>query len=451
MRRHLLALLCATAALYLLVQTRSFCAEVLQLDLSAYVAAAEAVHFGLDPYRTHPDHLPPVWDGTSTYIHSRFLYPPLVADLFLPFALVPYALAKWVFTASSLGALVGAVLLAWRNTRPTAPSPGDSRDRERLWLLLGFLLSAYPVLTLLERGQVDAFTLLLLVIAWSPTLRGSRPGIPSGLLLALATLLKLNAAYFVVFWALRRWWRGVLGFGLGAAALVLLSAAIDGPSALRAYLTTELPRIARYGEEGSPAMRLPPETYARLRGVAPDAFVMRDGRLYRMEGFGFVANASGARVLAKLLGVHRPRAWYSLVSMLIVGSAVGLLSWALGRRPVLDSRAELAYLAASLPAVLLAGPLTWTMNAVWLVVGGILLARAWPPSRAAEKWALLGLAFGLLLAWLPDQYALSILFTSPPGFGDYKYVAGELVVLLAISFWLRAHRLRASPTEVPLE
>ena len=415
MRRHLLALLGAAAALYLLVQTRSFCSDVLQLDLSAYVSAAEAVRFGLDPYRTHPDHLPPVWDGTSVYTHSRFLYPPLVADLFLPFTLLPYALAKWIFSALSLGALVGAVLLAWRNTRPAAAG----RERERLWLLLAFLFSAYPVLTLLERGQVDALTLLLLVVAWSPAMRRSRPGLASGLLLALATLLKLNAAYFVAFWALRRWWRGVLGFGLGAAALVLLSAAIDGPSALRAYLTRELPRIARYGEEGSPAMRLPPETYARLRGDAPEGFVMRDGRLYRVEGFGFVAG-----------------------SLSIVACALGLVAWALGRRPLMDATAELAYLAASLAAVLLAGPLTWTMNVVWLVVGGVLLARTWPPARSAEKWALLALGFGLLLAWLPDQYALGFLFASPPGLGDYKYVAGELVVLLAVSSWIRAQPAR---------
>ena len=440
MRRHLLALLCAAAALYLLLQTRSFCSDVLQLDLSAYVSAAEAVRFGLDPYRSHPDHVPPVWDGTSAYSHSRFLYPPLVADLFLPFALVPYAMAKWVFTALSLGALVGAVLLAWHNTRPAA----DLRDRERPWLLLAFLFSAYPVFTLLERGQVDAFTLLLLVGAWSPAMRGSRPGLVSGLLLALCTLLKLNAAYCVAFWALRRWWRGVLGFSLGAAALVLLSAAIDGPAALRAFLTRELPRIARYGEEGSPAMRLPALTYARLRGDAPEGFVMRDGRLYRTEGFGFVANASGARVLARLLGAHRPRAWFSLLSLLIAASAVGLLAWVI-RHPFLDPLAELAYFAASLAAVLLAGPLTWTMNAVWLAMGGILLARAWPAARAAGKWALLGLAFGLLLAWLPDQYALGFLFASPPGLGDYKYVAGELVVLLALSSWIRTRFNEPAP------
>ena len=438
MRRHQQAVLCAAAAFYLLVQARSFCSDVLQLDLSAYVSAAEAVRFGLDPYRTHPDHLPPVWDGTSVYTHSRFLYPPLVADLFLPFTLLPYALAKWIFSALSLGALVGAVLLAWRNTRPAAAG----RERERLWLLLAFLFSAYPVLTLLERGQVDALTLLLLVVAWSPAMRRSRPGLASGLLLALATLLKLNAAYFVAFWALRRWWRGVLGFGLGAAALVLLSAAIDGPSALRAYLTRELPRIARYGEEGSPAMRLPPETYARLRGDAPEGFVMRDGRLYRVEGFGFVANASGARVLAKLLGAHHPRAWFSLGSLLIVACALGVLAWALGRRPLMDATAELAFLAAGLAAVLLAGPLTWTMNVVWLVVGGILLARTWPPARAGEKGALLGLGLGLLLAWLPDQYALSFVFASPPGLGDYKYVAGELIVFLSVSLWIRAQPAR---------
>lgn len=430
-------LLCGAAGLYLLVATRFFCSDVLQLDFSAYVSAAEAVRFGLDPYRTHPDHVPPVWDGKSQYTHSRFLYPPPVADLFLPFALVPYALAKWVFTASSLAALVASMLLTWRRTRGVA-TKGVLEEGERLALVLAFLFTAYPVLTLLERGQVDAFTLLLLVAAFSPALRGSRPGLTSGLLLALATLLKLNAAYFAAFWAVRRWGRALLGFGLGVASLLLVSAWLDGPVALRSYFGTELPRIARYGEDGSPAMRLPRGTYERLRGDAPEGFVPRDGRLYRIEGFGFVANASGARVLAKALGAHRARPWFSGLSLLIVAFALVLLVRAVGRSRPLDPGAELAYFTATLAAVLLAGPLTWTMNAVWLAVASVLLARAWPSASARETRALFGLGLGLILAWLPDQYALSFLFAAPPSLGDYKYVAAELLVLVSVSSWLRA-------------
>ena len=184
-------------------------------------------------------------------------------------------------------------------------------------------------------------------------------------------------------------------------------------------------------------MRLPAETYGRLRGDAPEGFVMRDGRLYRVEGFGFVANASGARVVPKLMGAYRARAWFSLVSLLIVAGAVGLLAWALPRRH-LDPLGELAFLAASLAAVLLAGPLTWAMNAVWLATGGILLALAWPSAGARPSLALLGLGFGLFLAWLPDQYALVPVFGSPPtGLGDYKYVVGELTVLVCAAIFVR--------------
>ncbi|HVQ30771.1 MAG TPA: glycosyltransferase family 87 protein [Vicinamibacteria bacterium] len=437
-RRAVFVLLCALAGAGLLLQICSYCSDVLQLDLSAYVSAAEAVRFGLDPYRTHPDHVPPVWDGTSAYAHSRFLYPPLVADLFVPFALVPYAWAKWIFTLCSLAALVGAVGLAWRNTRPAPGPTGTIATPERFWLFLAILLSAYPVFTLLERGQVDAFTLLLLVAAWSRAFRGSPPNLVSGLWLALATLLKLNAVYLVLFWALRRWWRGVLGFGLGAGGLVLLSAALDGPTALRAYATHELPRIARYGEGGAAAMRLPPDTYAALRGDAPEGSVRRDGHIYRLEGFGFVANASGARVVARAIGARHARAWFSLVSVLVVASALGLLAWALGRRPtLLDPGSELAYCAAALTAVLLAGPLTWTMNVVWLAVAGLLLTRRWPPANAAEARALAALGLGLWLAWIPDQYALGFLFASPPSLGDYKYVVGELFALVSLGFWIR--------------
>ena len=80
------------------------------------------------------------------------------------------------------------------------------------------------------------------------------------------------------------------------------------------------------------------------------------------------------------------------------------------------------------------------MNVVWLAMGGVLLARAWPDASARGRRALLGLGLGLFLAWLPDQYALAFLFAAPPSLGDYKYVAGELIVLVSLSVWIRGGR-----------
>ena len=206
---------------------------------------------------------------------------------------------------------------------------GKAHAPAHLLVLFTLLLTAWPVLTLLERGQIDAFTLLLLVLAFRPLLQGRPPGLASGALLALAVLLKLNAAYVAAFWALRRFWRGLAGLGLGGLALLALSLATD-PRALSAYLQTELPRIARFGENGTPAMQLPEATLARLRGGAPEGYVRREGRLYRADTFGFVANASGARVLSRGLRQAGWRVRAAPLSLLLMAAALAATALALG-------------------------------------------------------------------------------------------------------------------------
>jgi hypothetical protein len=430
-RRIVLVLLCAVTGLRLAWLAGGHCLEALQLDLAAYVTAGEAVGRGVDPYRTHPDRTPPVWDGKAEFTHSRFLYPPLVARLFRPAAAMPYLAAKTVFTALSFLALLAATLLLWRAAHP-APAG------EALLLLLSLLFTAYPVLLLLERGQVDGFTFLLLVMAFRPALSGRVPGPGSGALLALATLLKLNVAAIALFFCVRRWWRGLVGFALGVAALVAASAILDGPRALSAYLTQELPRIARHGEGGAPAMRLPAETLARLRAGAPEGHAWRDGRLYRLEGVGFAANASAARVINRILRDSGRRSRAAPFTLLILAASLALAVAAVSAGPPGAPAGELAFLSLVLSSVLLAGPFTWAMNAVWLLAAGVLLATLPRPWRGVERIAVAATAAGLLLAWIPDQYAAPWLYGARPGLGDYKYVASELLVLLGASGLLAA-------------
>ena len=63
--RLLLAALFAAAGVRLLGFAARFGRESLQADFSAFYTAGQAARFGLSPYRTHPDHDPPVSQGTS--------------------------------------------------------------------------------------------------------------------------------------------------------------------------------------------------------------------------------------------------------------------------------------------------------------------------------------------------------------------------------------------------
>ena len=83
-----------------------FAGRSLQQDFAAYWIAGTARRLGLDPYVNHVGSAaaPNLWDGLALFRHSRFLYLPLVADLFRPLASVRYAAAKGLFTAAMLGA-----------------------------------------------------------------------------------------------------------------------------------------------------------------------------------------------------------------------------------------------------------------------------------------------------------------------------------------------------------
>src|SRR5215471_4134312 len=87
-----------------------------QQDFAAYFVAGAARRAGLDPYVNHagaPEGAG-LWDGVALFSHSRFLYPPLVADLFRPLATLPYALAKALFTAAGLAAWAGGAIASAR-------------------------------------------------------------------------------------------------------------------------------------------------------------------------------------------------------------------------------------------------------------------------------------------------------------------------------------------------
>jgi hypothetical protein len=431
----LLALLLALAGLHLGMFTWRSVTHSLQLDLAAYVTAGQAVAEGLDPYRNWPDRDPPLWDGKAAYEHSRFLYPPLVAWLFAPLGGLPYAWAKALFTVGSLLALALACALLVRDL----PGP------QRALVVLG-LATAYPLLPLLERGQVDAITLLLVVLAFRPALEGRKPGAVSGAWLALAVLLKLNAVFLAAFWLVRRFDRALAGFLAAAAALGLASLLLHGPGPLRDYVIRELPRIARYGEEGPRETRIPAEKLAELRGFAPEGFVRRDGRLYEADSLGFVANASLARVASRFFRRAVPAPRTVIFALAIVAVTLALTRACGGKAPPGDPSRELAFLSAALASVLLAGPLTWAMNTVWLLPAAVLLARRSRSFALAKDWALAVMAAGLLLVWLPDQYAWPALYGTRPALGDYKYVAGATLCLWASLALLRVPAGQAPPS-----
>ena len=344
------AVAAASAALVAAVAAGAwFTLHSLQQDFAAYWVAATARRLGLDPYVNHvgSSDAPTLWDGVALFRHSRFLYPPLVADLFRPLASLPYLAAKGLFTAAMLGAWLGAGLLVSNGGRPEAP-------RERAVFFLGSALF-FPFYRHLERGQIDLLILLLLTIAWRAR---ARPWVAGAALAAGVAFKPALAGLLPVVWASGRGRSALAAVAVGGA-LLGLSALVDGPARLDEYVSQVLPRAALYGEGGTEEMLLPASRLDAAGGEPgaseDDGATRLDGRRYRTA----IGDAPAAASLPRLLAPEAPSpATARLPFLLAVGGLTGI-AWRLRARQV-DA---LLFWAAAVACVV-ASPAGWVMGLV---------------------------------------------------------------------------------------
>ena len=394
----------------------------LQQDLAAYVVAGRARALGLDPYVNHLLEPGGLWDGLASYRHSRFLYPPLLADLFRPLGALPYAWAKGLFSFASIAALVLGLWIARRGwTAGSAMPPDESGTGRRehgagdrhghghgpgLGLaLLGAALWP-PVFIALERGQIDLLLLPLLAFAWCR--RHDRP-VLAGAALALAVLAK---PFLLLGWLLLLCARQVRVVAAATAALAILmavGAGVAGPALSRRYLTEVLPRASLYGEGGPADWLLPDDDLARAGALADDERDVRvdpGGRSFPAELGRFRRNASLLRAAA---GDEDPsRLGASVLSVFAIFAVLAVLGGPLARVAAHHPRHPGWYWAAPL-AGMAAAPVAWAMS---LTLGlPLLFAAHWPGREPAPRRTNLALgaawATGLIGPLIPETSALA--------------------------------------------
>jgi Glycosyltransferase family 87 len=190
-RRLAAALLAAAAVLGLLVGVQSLLLHLQSdplVDVQAYYQAGERLNEGLSLYPT----------GADVDAPEFYRYPPLLAILFRPLALLPFPVAAGLWETILVGALVGTL---WEL----------GLRRRRTWVAVAVL--AAPLCWTMSIGQAQVLVTLLTAIAtpWS---------------IALAANFKLFPAVIVLYWIGRRdrrrfavfcWWM----VGLGLVQLVL--------------------------------------------------------------------------------------------------------------------------------------------------------------------------------------------------------------------------------------
>jgi len=425
--RYLIWIVFAAALAYLLARVQSLPRDVLQMDFTAFYTAGESLNFGLSPYLNHITYTPPIWDGIDPFIFSRFQYPPPAAMFFQLVALLPFLAAKYAWVILSLICVVLSITLTAR----IFPLKATWQ-----WLLLGILICLFfPLLTLIERGQIDAVTLFLLIVAgfWY-ICKGRCEGWLAGFAIALAILLKVYCIFLLPFLLIRRRWTILAGTISGLLILMAGSYLLPGGAdAWKEYVNDVLPRIS-YHNEGLVQAQVNPELIRELRGDAGIDATRKDGRIYKLSGFNFSSNASLVRVLLDEFFAPDSRISRSLLSFLVfIGLSIPFIPWLLraGTGRVVDRQHEFLFWLLIMVVILLAAPLTWTMNVVWLLPIAVFIISTGNRDGFSQLGIpLVLMTFGVLIAALPDHKTLEWVGYFEKSWLNHKYVLAEILVLV---------------------
>src|SRR5437867_548962 len=200
-----------------LVWSAGVIVAVLALGAAIVVASALPAGYDFRAYWLAGQHLlngAPLYPGPNTILGlpDEFRYLPIVAVLFIPFALLPYsvALAIWTVLQVATAAAVGIALI--RQLPPLW----------RPWAAAGYVFFLGLVLEV-TLGNVNLLSLGLALAAW----RFRDRALPAGLLLAAAVGLKFLPITLLLFYVAAGRWRPVLaGVAIGTAALAFSALAL---------------------------------------------------------------------------------------------------------------------------------------------------------------------------------------------------------------------------------
>jgi hypothetical protein len=289
-------------------------------------------------------------------------HPPPAVLITMPFAWLDYPAAFFWWSVLSLGALVAAAVMVTRQLALTMSVAA--------WLVaIAVLTIWYPFREQLMQGQVNLVLLAALTGIWSAE-RSGRPQL-AGVLLGFATAVKMFPGLLFVYFAFRRQWSIVAAGVVSFLAMTAASAALFGTGAYAAYLAEVLPAASQWQSHWYNTSLI--ALWTKLFDPGPAG--------------GHIIPMATSPVLARVGG------WASCAAVAIA------LAYAIARarrRPELD----LAF-GATVTAMLLMSPITWSQNLVLLSFPlAVLVAR---PARVGPfHWAALLLAV-LALFVPPDR------------------------------------------------
>jgi alpha-1,2-mannosyltransferase len=381
--RWLLALVILAAAVAPLMHRYlvSWPQDQWQVDLEVYREAGRSILYGRPIYDvlTEPPQLLP------------FTYPPFAALLALPIAVIPFHLAAWIWDIAQVVAVFASV---WIAGRPLLIRAGVWRPVATA-AFAGVMVWLSPVSDGIRFGQVNAF----IVLACLVDLAALKPRWARGVLIGLATAVKLTPGTFMLYFAITRRWR-VLAAAVTAAVTATLVSFFVLPEATLAFWGGALQDPNRLGPNRGTSNQ-------SIRG-----FLLRTGP----------QGAAG-----------------SVIWVVLVAAAIGC-GFAVARQAHRLDQVAIEVGAVGLVAVLIS-PVSWIHHLAWLVV---VIPGLVGDGRDRVRWAFAAVITGWFLCRLPwwgvtwishhhDRWAF---------FGHAMQNADTVGAVLALLFlWLSLRRL----------
>jgi alpha-1,2-mannosyltransferase len=199
---------------------------VLGSDLGVYYAAARALR--LDPtINIYQWSL--VQQTAACHPIGPYLYPPVLAIALIPLTLLPCDVAFRVWIVLT-GALIAGSLVLCQELWPLS--------RRGFTVLCAATLCSFPLWMGLWYGQIHVLLLFGLLLALWYLRRGRQ--VWAGVAVAAITSVMLIPGLFLVYFALRRQWRALLGAAVGGAVLLLGMLAVVGWRGVRNWASNIL-------------------------------------------------------------------------------------------------------------------------------------------------------------------------------------------------------------------
>ncbi len=360
------------------------------LDLDVYRMGADALLSGTDIYS--------VQEPSADLV---FTYPVFAAILFIPFAVLPLAVSRFVLTAISLAALFVIVHLTvtWVLRRRGADVSWRSVAGLRWSVPLALLaVAAHPVWETLNFGQVN---LILTALVLNDVLALDRSRW-RGVLVGIATGIKLVPGIFILYFLVTGQRRAAVASIVTTLGTILLGLAVQ-PSAAWAFWTDH--------------------------ALNPD----------RTGGIAYVTNQSFLGVSARLLrDPHPPRALTLALGAVVVAAALWLARRLAERGETLTSVCVVGV------GALLASPVSWSHHWVWLIPCLGTLAVWAAESGARWPWIVVGVVAVIgasgPMQFTPKEELRELAHTLP------QQLVANVYTALAVAYLVwAAVRLRRAP------